>query len=157
MASLANPTCNAAACDVVEGVLTTLPFVALSGDVILLDGDGSISDVVRFLNNIVDTGGGTGLGNQVFIYSKIDSGPDLSAGPDVGLPTTFSSNAVRIPEAAEGSPTIYNGNGTIYSFYSDAPTAVPEPASFGLSLTVLVGTFVVRRKALRPPGRNRLE
>jgi hypothetical protein len=147
MADLFDPTCTPATCDVVEGVLTNLPFAAFAGDVILLDADGSISDVVRFFNNIFDTGGGTGLGNQVLMYSKVDSGTDLSVGPDLGLPATFSVNAVRIPEAPEGSPTLYSGNGTLYSFYSDAPVPepVPEPRTLLLTLaTVLVAVFVGR-------------
>jgi hypothetical protein len=148
VASLANPTCTPAACDVIEGILTNLPFLAIAGDVILLEPNGSISDVVRFLNNVLDTGAGTGLGTQVFMFSKIDSGPDLSAGPDLGLPSSFSANAVRIAEAPEGLPTIYNGNGTVYSFYSDSP--VPEPPTLASVGTVLFGLGIplLRRRYL---------
>jgi hypothetical protein len=142
---LATPSCTPAACDVFEGVLLNLPFIAVGGDVILLDPDGSVSDVVRFFNNVLDTGGGTGLGTQVFMYSKIDS-PDKSLGPDAGLPSpsTYSVNAVRIPEAPDGTPTIYIGSGVIYSFYSDAP----EPSTIGCvaaGLLALGARFLRRR------------
>jgi hypothetical protein len=144
--SLSNPTCTTAACDVIEGRLTTLPFLAIAGDVILLDPDGSVSDVVRFFNNVLDTGGGTGLGTLVLMYSRIDSGPDSSVGPDLGLPSpsTYSANAVRIAEAADGTATTYNGNGTLYSFYSDTP----EPSSvICVSVGLLaIGAGVLRRR-----------
>ena len=141
---LATPTCTPAACDIFEGTLQNLPFVAIAGDVILSDPDGSVSDVVRFFNNLVDTGAGTGLGTQVFMYSKIDTGPERSFGPDLGLPSasTFSANAIRIAEAPDGTPTIYNGNGTIYSFYSD----VPEPSTI---TCVAAGLLALGAKLLR--------
>ncbi len=122
-ASLASPMCNAAACDVLEGRLVNLPYIAFAGDAVLLDPSGAVSDVVRFFNNVLDTGGGTGFSTQILMYSKIDTGVDLSVGPDLGLPnpSTYSVNAVRLLEAPDGSPTVYNGNGTLYSFYSDTP------------------------------------
>jgi hypothetical protein len=122
--SFANPVCTPAACDIIEGVLVDLPALAYAGDVILIDPDGSISDIVRFFNNLIDTGGGTGLGDQVFMYSKPN------------LPTSVSVNAVRIPEAPVGQPTIYVGNGTVYSIYSDV---VPEPSSLSFMFGGLVG------------------
>ncbi len=130
-ASLLNPVCNPATCDLIEGNLVNLPFIAIAGDVILRDPDGSVSDVARFFNNVLDTGSGTGLGTQALVFSKIDAGPDKSAGPDLGLPppSSYSANAVNIFEAPDGIATIYNGNGTIYSIYSD----VPEPAAAGLA------------------------
>lgn len=137
-ASLASPTCDAAACDVLEGIFLNLPFVAFAGDVVLLDPDGTVSDVVRFFNNVLDTGGGTGLSTQVLMYSKIDAGPDYSVGPDLGLPSpsTYSVNVVTLREAADAQPTVYNGNGTLYSFYSD----VPEPSSI---LFVVAGLLAI--------------
>jgi hypothetical protein len=145
--SLPNPICNAATCDLVEGRLTTLPFIAFAGDVILLDEDGSTSDVVRFFNNVLDTGGGTGFGNRAQVYSKIDVGPDYSVGPDLGIPDPpFSVNATRILEAGLGSATVYNGNGTLYSIYSD----VPEPSDIVLLSTGLLTLGGLMRK--RPPA-----
>ena len=91
---------------------------------ILIDPDGSISDIVRFFNNLIDTGGGTGLGDQVFMYSKLN------------LPISVSVNAVRIAEAPVGQPTIYVGNGTVYSIYSDV---IPEPSSLSFMLGGLAG------------------
>jgi hypothetical protein len=149
-ASLSNPVCNPATCDLIEGNLVILPFIAFSGDVILLDPDGTVSDVARFFNNIVDTGGGTGLGNQVLVFSKIDSGADSSVGPDLGLPppSSYSSNAVTIQEAPDGFATDYNGNGTIYHIYSD----VPEPSGAAL---VGIGLIMLGPLARRTPLRRR--
>ena len=142
-AALSNPVCNPAMCDLIEGIPVTLPFIAFAGDVILLDPDGSVSDVARFFNNVLDTGNGTGLGNQVLVYSKIDSGPDLSVGPDLGLPSpsTYSANAVRIAEAPDGMATDYNGNGTIYHIYSD----VPEPSAMALTGIGLLALWPIAR------------
>lgn len=145
--SLSSPICNAATCDLLEGHLTMLPFIAFAGDVILLDEDGSTSDVVRFFNNVLNTGGGTGLGNQVQVYSRIDVGPDYSVGVDLGLPNPpFSVNAVSITEAGVGSATVYDGNGTLYNIYSD----VPEPSDIVLLSTGLLAVGGLMRK--RPPA-----
>jgi hypothetical protein len=145
--SLSSPVCNAATCDLIEGRLTILPFIAFAGDVILLDQDGSTSDLVRFFNNVLDTGGGTGFGDRVQVYSKIDVGPDYSVGPDLGIPDPpFSVNATRILEAGLGSATVYNGNGTLYSIYSD----VPEPSDIVLLSTGLLTLGGLMRK--RPPA-----
>src|SRR5438034_8140450 len=55
-----------------ENVLLQLPFLAISGDVIIQEpGSSNVSDVFRILNNFADTGGGTGLGNLAILY--IDS------------------------------------------------------------------------------------
>jgi len=149
--SLGSPVCNPATCDVLEGKLLNLPFIAVAGDVVLNDPDGTVSDVVRFFNNVLDTGGGTGLSSQVEIFSKVDAGPDISVGPDLGLPdpSTYSVNVVMIPEAPVGMPTVYNGNGILYSFYSD----VPEPstalyAAAGLLLSTACRLF--RRRGRLP-------
>jgi len=103
-------SCNSTftACQIQENVLLTLPFLATSGDVIIQSpSDTSVSDIFRVFNNVVDTGGGTGLGNLVILYSGNDNLPL----PD---PSTYSANAIIIKEAASG-PTSYLGNGTNYS------------------------------------------
>lgn len=112
--------CNASQtqCGIPENVLLQLPFTAIAGDVLLIEPvRGSISDVFRIFNNIIDTGGGTGLGNMVFLYSADDS----------SLPPTssFSANAVSITENLTGATT-FVGNGTTYLL------GVPEPQTFGL-------------------------
>src|SRR5262249_7222037 len=96
------------ACQIRENVVLQLPFVAISGDVIIQEPSSTnVSDVFRIFNNLVDTGGGTGLGNLVILYSGNDNLPL----PD---PSTYSANAIIIKEAASG-PTSYLGNGTNYS------------------------------------------
>jgi hypothetical protein len=148
-ASSADPisSCNATVtqCDIYEDSLLDLGgsgnngfFIA--GDWILLDADGTISDVLRFFNNLRDTGGGTGLGTRAFLYSD-DQG---------NLPATFSVNARRIsegpPDATGATLTTFTSNGTLYRVHGDeVAEVVPEPATFGL---VAVGLLALRR--LRP-------
>jgi hypothetical protein len=102
-------TCNAnfTRCYIGENVVLQLPFVAIAGDVIIPEpNSNTVSDVFRILNNIVDTGGGTGLGNLAVSFSQDDSMPL----PD---PSTNSANAVNIKEPAN-KPTFFLGNGTTY-------------------------------------------
>jgi hypothetical protein len=145
-ASLSSPTCTPAACDILEGNSLNLPFIAFAGDIVLMDPNGAVSDVVRFFNNVLDTGGGTGFSTLVFMFSKVDTGPDFSVGPDLGLPnpSTYSVNVVTLLEAPGGKPTVYNGNGTLYSFYSDTP----EPSSVfcvGAGLLLALTAWVRKR------------
>jgi hypothetical protein len=135
-AAPAAPACTAAACAIFEGSQITLPFTAIAGD--------SVSDVVRFFNNLLNTGGGTGFGNLVTMFSKIDGPGDNSVGPDLGLPdpSTYSVNAVFLSEAPDGAATKYNGNGTIYSFYSD----VPEPSTL---ICLATGLLALGRRLLK--------
>jgi hypothetical protein len=125
----ANCTSDFSACLIPENVELQLPFLAISGDVVLLEPVGSaVSDVFRIFNNLANTGGGTGVGNLAFLYSSDDSTPL----PD---PSTYSSNVVKILENPSGV-TQYEGNGTDYSL------GVPEPSTFallGVSLFALLG------------------
>jgi hypothetical protein len=137
--------CNTSVCSVPENILGLLPFTAIAGDVILTEPGGVIvSDVFRIFNNLVDTGGGTGLGNTVLLYSSDDTIlPDLS---------TYSVNAVFIQESPSGI-TSFVGNGTTYLL------GVPEPQAaglvgVGLAMLVLVGSRQrVSRMLLRRPPR----
>jgi hypothetical protein len=96
-----------------------LPFAAISGDVVLLEADHvTVSDVFRISNNIVNTGGGTGLGNLAFLFSADDPTP-------LPPPATYSSNVQMIQESPSGF-TSYVGNGTDYLL------GAPEPATFGM-------------------------
>jgi hypothetical protein len=107
-------------CLIPENVMLQLPFLGISGDVILLDPvTHAVSDVFRIFNNFVDTGGGTGLGNLVFLYSSDDSTP-------LPNPATYSFNAVTIMENPSGI-TDYVSNGTDYAL-----ATAPEPGTFGL-------------------------
>jgi hypothetical protein len=113
--------CNAnfTSCLIVEDVLLQLPSLAFSGDVILLDPQtNAVSDVFRIFNNFLNTGGGTGLGNMVFLYSSDDSTP-------LPNPSTYSVNAVTIMEDPSGI-THYVSNGTDYAL------GAPEPGTLGL-------------------------
>ena len=128
--------CNASgtACGIQENVLLQLPFLAVSGDVILLDPHTTtVSDVFHIFNDVVNTGQGTGLGELVFLYSSDDSTPLPS-------PATYSVNPVTIMEDPSGY-THYLGNGTDYLL------GVPEPCTFGF-----LGLGIVMMAAL---GRKR--
>ena len=113
----ANCTGGLTACAIPEDVMLQLPYATYAGDVIIQEsGSTAVSDVFRVFNNVVDTGGGTGLGNLVILYSKKGG----------SLPTTFSANAVTIKEPAAGV-TSYFGNGTTFSLNTGAATIrVPQ-------------------------------
>jgi hypothetical protein len=115
-------SCNASftACSIPENVVVQLPFLAIAGDVIVQEpASTAVSDVFRIFNNVVDTGGGTGLGNLAVLYSADDNMP-------LPAPLTYSSNAVVIKEAGSGA-TSYLGNGTTYSLDT---TAVPTKLTY---------------------------
>jgi hypothetical protein len=128
--------CNASftECGIPENILLQLPFTAFAGDVIVTESGGAIaSDVFRIFNNIVNTGGGTGLGNMVFLYSSDDT--------TLPSPSTYSANAVFIAEDPSGI-TSYLGNGTNYQL------AVPEPQTFELlSLAAAAMAVLARRRS----------
>lgn len=127
-----------------DGLPLSLPGLAISGDVILRDRfTGGTSDVFRVFNDFVDTGGGTGLGFTVFLFSE-----DLHNLP---APSTYSVNAIFINEAAStGVGTIetdYIGNGTLYKIFS-RDDGTPEPSTFGL-MGIGAAVVVWRRRAGR--------
>ncbi len=84
----------------------------------LLEG-GIVSDVFRIYNDLVDTGGGTGIGLTASLFSR-----DEGNLPD---PSTYSLNAVFIREVT--GFTKYANNGDTY-LLSDSP--VPEPSTLFL-------------------------
>ena len=135
---VAKPTtivsCNATStvCLIPEQVLLQLPFDAVAGDIVLTDPNGSISDVFRIFNNLINTGAGTGLGTQAELYSADD-----------GLvPTTYSANVVFIPESPTGVTT-YTNNGITYLL------GVPEPETAGLLTLGAALLYALVRKRVR--------
>lgn len=133
--------CNASftACNIPENILLQLPFLAISGDVIVQEPTSTqVSDVFRIFNNFVNTGGGTGLGNLVFLYSLDDSTP-------LPGPSTYSFNAITIKEAV-GAQTSFNGNGTVYTL-DTLPT--PEPPTFELLILGGAALLVLSRKRMK--------
>ena len=128
-------------CNVYEGQLLTFPDggFGIAGDVIVRDSAGMTVDVFRVFNDIVDTGGGTGLGSTAFLY-----GADLN---DLPNPSTYSANAVTIRRGTAGPTgyyeTDYNGNGTNYRLF----TPSPEPSAFALIGfgTLALGAFLRKR------------
>ena len=128
-AEMASCAPDFSSCTIPENVLLELPFLGISGDVVVLEPDlTTVSDVFRIFNNVVDTGGGTGLGTLAFLFSSDDSTPL----PD---PSNYSANVATILEGPSGV-THFNGNGTDYALNA------PEPATFGfmgVGLMVLGG------------------
>jgi hypothetical protein len=129
-------------CDVYEdGNILQLPALAIAGDVVLLDAPSTISDVFRVFNNIIDTGGGTGLGDQAFLFSA-DEG---------NLPSILSVNAAFVPEGTITAgglvQTDFLANGTTYHVFSGEPIAAPEPTTLALLGIGFAGLgFMKRRK-----------
>ena len=117
--------CNAAftVCGIPENVMLQLPFVAIAGDVVLTDSAATVSDVFRILNNIVNTGAGTGLGTLAFLYSSDDT--------VLPLPSTYSANVVFLSENPSGI-TAFTGNGTTFLL------GAPEPSTLLLLLPAVV-------------------
>jgi|RhiMetdeSRZDD1v2_1073273.scaffolds.fasta_scaffold20197_8 hypothetical protein len=140
-ATTANCNSTFTACQIPENVLLTLPFPAISGDVIIQEASSTdVHDVFRVFNNLVDTGGGTGQGNLAILYSGDDNIP-------LPAPSSYSANAVIIKEAVSGS-TSYVGNGTTYSldtaaaatrlaYTGDTTADYHDPAQLSAVLTIL--------------------
>jgi hypothetical protein len=122
-------------CAIPENVLLQLPFLAISGDVVLLDpGTLAVSDVFRIQNNFLNTGQGIGLGNLVFLYSADDSPlPD---------PSTYSANKVFMTENQVGG-TPYTNNGTTYVLNA------PEPGTFQLGILAAGAMLLLSRRRIR--------
>jgi hypothetical protein len=122
----------------------------ISGDVVLVDGGGHTDGVFRIFNDLVDTGGGTGLGLTATLFGGTTGLPD---------PSTYSFNAANITFGADngtGIPllnvpgyveTEFFGNGTDYELFS---VRVPEPGTWqllGVTLMLLGGVGAARRRA----------
>ena len=134
-----------------EGILYQLqsPLAFESGDVILSEPTGAISDLARFFNNLQDFGNGAGIGNLIFMYSDIDAVAD--PGDIFPIPTDRMFNVVTIPELGpengfESTPytaSLLDGSSISYLLVSD----VPEPSSILLlGSGLLVLTIVIRKQ-----------
>ncbi|MGA8306683.1 MAG: PEP-CTERM sorting domain-containing protein [Candidatus Acidiferrales bacterium] len=143
--------CNAdnTVCVAIEGqtMSYTPGFFGISGDAVLIDSGGNIDGVFRIFNDLIDTGGGTGLGLTAFLFGSTTGIPD---------PSTFSFNAIGLLFGADngtGVPllsvpgfveTEFIGNGTLYELFS-----VPEPGTWqllGLALLLLAGMGFAGRR-----------
>lgn len=107
-APLAQCTPSFSDCAIPENIPLSLPFLAVSGDALVVPNLNAnlaaLSDVFRIDTTFINTGLGTGLGFTAFLYSGQNTLPD---------PSTFTANAVKIREQPTGD-TQYLGNGTDY-------------------------------------------
>jgi hypothetical protein len=95
---------NFLSCVIPENIVLQLPFTAIAGDVVLTEPNSTtVSDVFRISNNLINTGGGTGLGNMAFLFSTPEN--------TLPAPSTYSANVVFL---AADPPATYVGNGTNY-------------------------------------------
>ena len=134
-ATIASCDATFTVCNIPENLLLQLPFTAIAGDAVLTDPGGTTaSDVFRIFNNIINTGGGTGLGNMAFLYSSDDT--------TLPNPSTYSANVVFLPESPSGF-TSYLGNGVTYQL------GAPEPRTFELF------TLAIAMLAVLARGRSR--
>ncbi len=137
-------------CNVYEGQLVTFPsgYYGYAGDVIVRDPATVTVDVFRVFNNLVDTGGGTGLGTVAFLYAA-----DLN---DLPNSSTYSFNSVTVSRGTAGPTgyyeTDYDGNGTLYRLLTPAP----EPSVLALLVlgTLAIGTFALKRRRVSAPDRS---
>lgn len=126
-----------------------------AGDLILLepDGQGTISDIIRF--NPAELGPGEGTGALVF-YSDIGEGADALA--DIGFPTALYEGNITLTEIGpegdngftytptSGQPGFVTGAAgpVTYTILSDGALAVPEPSTIALLLCA-AGLFGIAR------------
>lgn len=120
-----------------DDMFLTLPGLAISGDAVVKKG-ATVVDVFRILNDVVDTGGGTGIGMTAFLFAA-------SLG-NLPSPANYTVNAVTIPQGTTvvGGyiETTYDGNGTLYNIFN---ATTPEPGTFAL-LALGVALMTLRRR-----------
>jgi len=123
-------------CNIYESQLVNFGFLAISGDVIVQNSHSVTVDVFRIFNNVFNSGGGTGFGDEGFLFGA-NQLPD---------PSTYSENVVTVSlgRAAGGFyETTFTGNGDTYNLF----TPVPEPssmASLGIAAIVAAGSLMRR-------------
>jgi hypothetical protein len=140
---------DASSCSIFGGQVTSLGFLAVSGDVLLTDPSSTVLDVYRIFNDFFDSGGGTGLGVTAELF-------DPGVGDTLPDPSTFSVNAVDIVlgQSLAGVDKIpvngfvetdFNGNGTLYRLYT-----APEPGTWALLGTaiLLLAWFAKTRRGM---------
>ncbi|MDP9174940.1 MAG: hypothetical protein M3O30_13910 [Planctomycetota bacterium] len=105
-------------------------FVPTPGDVIVTDGtpaNPTNSDLLRFTAN-----------GDLFIYSDINATEnDPKALADVGVPTTFQSNAISLPETNPNGGTLNEAivNG-LFGYFTVAGSGLPGSAPGGTGATI---------------------
>lgn len=130
-------------CNIYENQLVNFGFLAISGDVIVENAHSVTVDVFRIFNNVFNGGGGTGVGDEGFLFGASQL-PDAS---------TYSVNAVTVslgPTAVGFYETTFTGNGDTYNLF----TPVPEPSSLAsLCIAAIVAAGSLMRRFGAAHGR----
>jgi hypothetical protein len=130
-------------CNVYEGSLFQDPsFTFFAGDVVLLDANGASSDVLRFYNNLIDTGGGTGLGDGFLEFATPGNhSPDAL---NLSVNAAFISKS---PAVGGVSVTDYVGStGFLFHIYSSEVPEASAVALIGSGLALLALSPMTRKR-----------
>lgn len=144
--------CNASftICVAIEGQTLVYPgCCGISGDVLLTnDGTlgGTLDALFRINNDLIDTGGGTGLGLTAFLFGSADGSAAMPFSVNdisivFGVDNGTGVPLLNVPGYVE---TEFIGNGTMYELFT-----TPEPASWemlGITLLALGGLAMARKR-----------
>lgn len=120
----------------------------VQGDVRMLDANGDLSDLIRF----VDGSAAAGQPFALIFYSDLDAIGGLPA--DTGFPFALFTNVLTFNEIGggltytplPGNPGFVDGFNVTYRIISDDGVSVPEPASAALVAVGALGMLFVSRR-----------
>lgn len=119
----------------------------VQGDIRVLDTNGELSDLIRF----VEASPATGFQSSLIFYSDLDAAGLLA---DTGFPTSLFTNVLTLTEInggliytpLAGNPGFVNGFDVTYKITSDDSVSIPEPATVALFGVGTLGLLLVSRR-----------